>query len=355
MMTFCHGIENYPMFPSAGLEIILNRTNFMYVRQMASKVTYLLFVSVFLILTSCATGVDPIQTGEGETSVPINSAPAPTRTSKATRMPEAISTPTPTLPDRTVRANAPKASPTSLPTPTLTETEQAENLAKLMKTNGGCELPCWWGIVPAETRVESVKEQLVEIGASWLGDSYATIGVNWGLSLEFETHDGIVHSTDIGSSYVPGVIDRDSYTEGWQRYSLARILNRHGVPTRVLVYSPFRADPGGGPGYHLLVFYEDLGIEIEYRGSAQQLNGRHYRACPDLEDIWDIGLFLYQPEQVENVVERVLPAESVSYIAGPDTVFERISWEQATGTSLQFFYDTFSKPDNETCFEFSTG
>lgn len=195
---------------------------------------------------------------------------------------------------------------------------------------------------------------MIAAGASWFEGNYASIGVNWGMSIQFEIHDNIVHSMDIGSSYVPGVIDRDSYTRSWQHYDLAAILNRHGLPTQVLVYSPFRADPGNGPSYHLLVFYENLGIEIEYRGSAEQLNGDQYRACPDLNDIGEIGLFLYQPGQVDNVVERVLPPDSIDYIAGPESVYELISWQEATGTSLEFFYETYSTPVVEPCFEFAT-
>jgi hypothetical protein len=243
--------------------------------------------------------------------------------------------------------------PTITPAPTLTVEEESEFLRELMATNGGCELPCWWGIMPGETKVETAREQLVAMGASWLEDNYASIGVNWGLSIQFEVSGGLVQSMNIGSSYTSGVIDRESFTEGWRRYSLMEMLNRHGVPTRVLVCLPFRADPGSGPSYHLLVFYENLGIEIEYRGGAEQLDGRRYRACPDLEEIREIGLFLYQPDQVGDVVERILPPESVSYMAGPDGVYELISWQQTAGSSLESFYETFSAQEERACFEFT--
>ena len=34
------------------------------------------------------------------------------------------------------------------PLPDLTIDEARENLRNLLETNGGCDLPCWWGITP---------------------------------------------------------------------------------------------------------------------------------------------------------------------------------------------------------------
>jgi hypothetical protein len=245
--------------------------------------------------------------------------------------------------------------------PTLSAAEESALLSELLATNGGCELPCWWGIVPGETNVDTARNDLTSKGFRWGEDNSAGMRVadDFGVFIEFEIEGAIIQSIGASGGYLTGTKDSLAYSRafarGWQRYSVAGMLNRHGIPTRVLVYSPFRADPGGGPSYHLLVFYESLGIEIEYRGNAEQINGGRYRACPDLEDIWEIGLFLYQPDRVDNVVERVLPAESVSYIAGPETGYEKISWEQATGTSLQFFYDTFRTTDNDMCIDFRAG
>jgi hypothetical protein len=92
---------------------------------------------------------------------------------------------------------------------------------------------------------------------------------------------------------------------------------------------------------------------MEYRGYAEQLNGLHFRVCPYLNEIWSIDFFLYQPDQIDNVVEKVLPPGSISYIAGPETVYELISWQAATGTSLESFYETYRSSTPQSCFEFS--
>jgi hypothetical protein len=325
------------------------------------KATYVLFIAATLFLTSCAKDANSIETNEATPSqriedsaistatVPptnMSSTPRPTYTSISnTPTPPIVpDTPTPTVMSVTVTAK-----PTA--TATLSHEQIDANLTELMLTNDGCELPCWWGIVPGETLMSSAREKLTALGASWIGDLTSTIGVDWGMGIEFEIDNDTIQTMDINSSYFSG-IERDKYTRGWQPHSLVAVLEQYGLPTQVLAYKPFEADPGQ-PSYHLLVFYEDLGIEIDYIGSVEILGDNRYLACPEIADIWKVHVFLYQPSQVNDVVEKILPASSISYIADSETVYEVISWQQATGTSLESFFETYSTSEG-TCFEFLT-
>lgn len=321
----------------------------MSIRNLTIEVCYLLLSLVFLIMVGCTTNTGSIQPNEVETPTQTETATIPTKAPEATETPR--STPTQIPPTLT---QTPTAAPsTPLPTATLTREEEGAILAELMQTNGDCELPCWWGIMPGESSLETTRENFAEKG---LGVESNWVGINGGyvVSAQFEVEDGIIQAINVGSDYLTGVNDRSAFLSGWQRYSLMNILSRHGVPSRVLVYHPFQFDPGGGPAYHLLIFYEEVGIVVEYRGSVEQLNGDHFRACPDLTNVGSIELLLYPPGQVENVVERVLPPDNIDYIAGPETVYDLISWQEATGTSLESFYETYSTPEEGACFEFST-
>jgi hypothetical protein len=328
----------------------------MSIRQLFIKAKHLLFPLVLLLLLmGCVTVGDDIPADEVETPMPVESAVTPSETPKASVTPRATYTPDVADPVTTPTATLLRATLTPMPTATLTIEEKTENLAELMRTNGGCELPCWWGIVQGETQFEMAWQDLLEKGFQLGDDNHARIRVgDVVISTGFEIEEGVVRSIDVKSSKLPATSGSSAFEYSWQRYTLAEVLNRYRLPPQVLVYSPFRADPGGGPSYHLLVFYDDLGFEIEYTGSAEQLNGNYYRACPDLADIWDIGLFLYQPGRVDNVMERVLPSDSIDYIAGPETVYDLISWEHATGTELVSFYETFSAPGDDACFEYTT-
>lgn len=321
------------------------------------KVRHLLLLLVIPIVTGCLPSEDEIQTVETETSIPSETAVASTSSpdSQVTIRPTSTIV-VPTFTPTTV-TELPTASPIPLSTATLTFEEKSEILAELMRTNGGCELPCWWGIVPGETNLEEIGTGFAErgfrVGATSIGMRGAD---DFGVFMEFDIEGTIIQSIHVGGDYLTDMEESSAYShafaQGWQPYGLEAVLSAYGAPTQVLIYSPFQADPGGGPSYHLLVFYENLGIEIEYIGSAEQLDGSRYRACPDLNDIWQIGLFLYQPSQVDNVVERVLPPESVSFIAESETVYDLISWQEATGSSLDYFHETFSTLE-DACFEFS--
>lgn len=334
--------------------VALTKENDMRIKYLFARVNFVLFFVVILILTSCNNDIEGIQTDEMMTPELVESLPTSTATIPPTNLPhtsQPTHTPIPDAPTPTVIPLT--ATPTPLPTATLTNEQIGENLTELMSTNAGCQLPCWWGITPGETPLDLARENLATLGASIVGSSSLSMGVDWGMFVEFEVSNSIIQTMDIYSGYISGRIDRDKYINGWQPYNLMAVLDRFGLPTRVLVYYPFQADPSS-PAYHLLVFYEELGIEIDYTGSVEILGEDHYRACPDMADIWIVHLFLYQSGYVDNVVERILPASSISYIADPETVHEAISWEQVTGTTLESFYESFHNNETNTCFEFLT-
>ncbi|HSO27674.1 MAG TPA: hypothetical protein VLS48_06360, partial [Anaerolineales bacterium] len=113
-----------------------------------NKAFIILWIAAYL-LAGCMTGsTSPLSTG------------APTKTVRPTRTIRSTLTPRPT------RTHRPTATITVTPTVTKTPTfqpiirtrvtnldrDQASSLAfELMKTNGGCRLPCWWGLTPVQT------------------------------------------------------------------------------------------------------------------------------------------------------------------------------------------------------------
>lgn len=252
--------------------------------------------------------------------------------------PEAITTPTSVV-------------ATVLPTPTLTKQQKAENLTMLLESNGGCELPCWWGITPGESTFEAVKSSFEPLGFriedNWLGSQ-----TFYGFDIDFEEESEVIQSMQVSGSYAKEIQDANAFIKDWEPYSLYNVLNRYGLPTGVKVYYPFRPDPGSEAAFNLFVFYEALGIVINYVGDATDVNGGKSRACPALAEVFTINLFLYQPGKISNVLETIIPPETVDFIAGPETVYDLISWEQATDTTLESFYETFRQPDSEACFDF---
>src|SRR5512133_1906896 len=86
------------------------------------------------------------------TSLPLATpSPSATNTAKASITPTLTMTITDT--------------PTQPPISTLLPTEAAIQVQDLMKTNGGCHLPCWWRIEPGKTSWTNAYQTLAPISS----------------------------------------------------------------------------------------------------------------------------------------------------------------------------------------------
>lgn len=247
---------------------------------------------------------------------------------------------------------------TPQPTVTLTASEKTSVLTQLMEFDGDCSLPCWWGIIPGVSNFEATLLQLANLGFQVRSSSAGMEGRDdFLVYLEFESEGDIVSSIRVLGDYLTGTekdaVRRDAFARGWQNYSVKEMLNSYGLPSQAFIYRPFRADPGGGPSYHLLFFYENLGIVAQYWGDAEQLDGARYRACLDLTDMERIELFLYDPNQVDSVIEKILPPSAVSYLGEPDRVYDLISWEQVTDIDLESLRTSPASGSEPMCVDFA--
>lgn len=276
--------------------------------------------------------------------IPIATAEAPMEapTSTATTTPKLgpALTPTPNF-------------PTPLATIALSEGQRRENVATLMQPNPTCDLPCWWGIVPGKSPASEVAQNLTAQGFR-ASASYAHVYAGYNTYLDFVTNADTIHSLTVSSSLYEGD-DRRAYLENWQRYWPEAMLERYGLPQRVYLYHSFQFDSGGGPGFHLLLVYEDRGFVIEYWGKAEYLGDTSYRACFVPEKIFDFTLHLFQPDtNGDTTLESILPPISVSHIAGPEEVYNLISWEGATGMDLEALAELFTGGSAAGCVDFTS-
>ncbi len=84
-----------------------------------------------------------------EKTVPIIETPVvlkPTSSPGATLLSTTVPNPTPNL--------------TWTPLPTLDKETSSRKITELMETNEGCELPCFWGIVPGQTTWQGAQQKL---------------------------------------------------------------------------------------------------------------------------------------------------------------------------------------------------
>jgi hypothetical protein len=156
------------------------------------------------------------------------------------------------------------------------------------------------------------------------------------LNVEFIEQEGIIETIEV-SSQVNALTQPGNFSQDWQRYSMDQVLKRYGVPARVQLQLVPAIEPGAPPGYALTIVYEDRGFWIRYQGPATS-DGTLVRACPTFTE-------------VEYIVLRLQSSTAQTPVFRPDPDGYDRSLEEATGMSLQTFYDDFTDARKPTCLE----
>jgi hypothetical protein len=304
------------------------------------------WVLLTVLFSGCA------QSTENATTPPLETPLLPT--SSATSAPSF--TPPPT------NSPAPTLTPTEIPTLPV-ETAQAE-LLKFLSDNGGCHLPCIWGIVPGKSSFQEAQVILVPLDSvseftafkSGLGsvtpyfvegdlEIYTTIDFIADQDNNIVNH--IAFSAEAHRPLAQGgyedVFDSKFFGEKASAYALAHVLTEQGVPSSVMI------ETAGGPltrggtgGFDILLLYPDQGILVNYR-TQMHLIGANVRGCPSNAYV---QMELYPPGQPDSFFEGLKKTDWPLKMTGYKPL------EETTSMSAQEFYDTFREP-TDTCLETS--
>lgn len=302
---------------------------------------------LFYLLTACS-----IQrlSPEGPLVMPTPSSTAILPSATPTRLPSLV--PSTAAPSPTYTPSP----PTITPRPTLTAEEERAFVRELLVTNGGCELPCWWGIMPEETTWQEVRNRLslyygqgisqpggVHRHEVVYGDLIYPYPPPYGyyIHIEFTERDGVVQSIQVRGEIVRRTTP-ERFAQDWRRYSLDQVLTQYGEPSQVIL-ELWPNPPEPYYPYRLFVFYDHLGILIEYEGPA--IPGEPFRVCPEFDQVTHLHLWLRSPE------DRI----SLLQLANLDSLelAQMLPLEKATGMNVETFYQTFKDRENEVCLESS--
>jgi len=238
----------------------------------------------------------------------------------------------------------------------MTADEEYAFVSEMLRSNGGCRLPCWWGFTPGETPWQTTKTFFASLGKkieAWRDhDTQQHYAVYFDIPDHHHFHYQGYHEKDgtldrIGIHALPPEDENWRYiygalhfAEDWRAYMLPQILEVYGPPSQVFLGT------GGAPWrpFDLLVFYPEQGFLVEYHGLAEQREGETWRVCPYKVEI---TLHLWSPEHRMNLedVPGVVDAHKDDETWGPYPL------EEATGMSIEQFYQTFSQPDNQLCLD----
>lgn len=231
-------------------------------------------------------------------------------------------TPSPTVPTPTAR-------PTPTPWPTLPPEVVQERVKSLLETNGGCRLPCLWGILPGTTTGDEAYALLAPVSARVYGDVQDADG-NFSVDVTSPLH-GLESPIQIHVYVKDGTVER-MLAYGFEdetEFDMPHLMSDYGAPSEVWI-STWARFFSPGPPVMVFLLYSDLGILASHHRIGYY-DGELVRAC--LDDtaalrLWEPGYHL-QFQEAKDLF-------TLSY-DGID-----LPSEEALGLNAQAFFEAYS-------------
>lgn len=285
--------------------------------------------------------------------VPLATATLQPSSVTATETPTLVSpshTPEPTQPP--TDTSTPE---TPIVNPTLAADEEQSLVLNLLTNSGECQLPCWWGFIPGETPLQDAQDFFLSIGKPLekyrSGENSFIVRFNLANIDTRLTQYYIADSDVIEMIWVAaGVVRNDTAVFGdpefranFDSYLLPQVLTSFGEPTEVHILTFAGSPEGGWRPFHLLLFYPERGVLVDYQGPGTDTDGR-IQWCPDQSNF---ALWLW-PRTVKMSLEDIanmgpnFPADDLPLY---------VPLEQATGVNIQEFTQTFGNRANSACLE----
>ena len=229
--------------------------------------------------------------------------------------------------------------PESKPTATMTTEEVEERIRSLLDSNGECDLPCWWGIIPGQTTWDEAYSILKPVANKINNLVYGNYGI------EVNAPDDIFDDYEIGAT-----LDMRGDTVEMIRvpllygFTLDRMLSQYGSPAEIYVYSLFQTMVTPPILVRLVLFYEEQGILLIYEGRTENTNP--LEICPgNLDEDGFTWAYLWSPEDKRSFSDF----SNKTPFGGFSGKYLPLSEE--TSINIETFYDWYRNPNNLPCFE----
>jgi hypothetical protein len=280
-----------------------------------------------------------------ETSTHITSSPIATQTSVLIQTPTSIP-----------QINTP-IEPTVSPQPTLSHENAWALINDLMLKNGGCDLPCWWGLFPGKSKVQDVNSFLstfngiavlnnLSADPQYISLTVPINKVNLDIAINAWEHNNIVdrlfvslQSNKHGDYGWEAYYGDPNYNQVTRKFQLSEILTNYGLPSKVLIA------PGPFDGFVILLAYMKEGFLISYESPGKKAEG-NYVGCPSESQIsvwlWSPTENLTLKEVVSNTPFGDVDATTIDYFKPID---------ETTKMSMDEFYKIYKNPENHLCVE----
>jgi hypothetical protein len=314
------------------------------------KKTHLIIYIFIALLCACSkTTVNTVTNNENTLEKPSIISSTPTRR---------ISKPTMFSPTDSL-IFLPSISPTMTPTypmfPTLQPKDALVKLKDLYKNNGGCQLPCWWGINPSNTSWSEVNQLLGPLGYFEIHNYLRAFSTFVPRSMDpikgplpyGYNYGNIDPSFYIVNERVKAIIISSRWVKKDFDYSLAGLLNYFGKPDEIWMETDTSTNGDLPPSYILDLVYAHKGM-IETRGKGK-INNDNFVFCPqNITNFDGFPPYLYlwsKDENVEFTDSEILNAFNPRY----SQYFDKLSNYLSEINTIENFYITYSDPKTKIC------
>lgn len=258
--------------------------------------------------------------------------------------------------------------PTAIPT--LAFELAVESLQELSASNGDCDLPCLWGIIPGKSDYQDA--QVVLEPLSGISESSTFTPMGGGLNIfdingdvKYYTHIAYLNENQgvnrvsfdaallkkkvdaINGEYWVGVYDSNLFQQRFQPYTLSGVLSKLGIPAEVVISTDGGSDRGRNvPGFYVLLVYPEQGVLVRYTTFRQLTNGTVKGCLTNAHAEFE----LFPSGQADLFSNNVDSTDWANWWPVPDDSLYWKPIEKATSLSLQEFYETFRQPTDK-CLE----
>ncbi|NOH04095.1 MAG: hypothetical protein HND47_20055 [Chloroflexi bacterium] len=179
---------------------------------------------------------------------------------------------------------------------TLAPEGATKMIAEMIKTNGNCKLPCWWGILPGQTTVGDVKDTLGTFIPNIT--PYPSQADQEGLSFYFNDPFNSNFEYGVVLYSKNGIIER---INALSFRSLSDLFEEIGIPKEIWIHSSGVSMGSYPPSFSFALVYPDQGIAVyllQIFGDYVKHNGAEYaQFCPsNIAERKNLNLYLWSPK-----------------------------------------------------------
>lgn len=228
----------------------------------------------------------------------------------------------------------PTATATFTPLPTLDPISAQNRVLELLRSNGDCSFPCWWGLIPGITSWEETKHLLSPFAESiWPNRDTASI-----YQIKFSVPEAI---NKYGFLNVNFDLDENrgiKLISAGKEYPLNEFLTDYGQPDQIYIWAISAYTLSPEARYTIALYYEGQGILVAYDGSAEK--AETLQICPSSINQDNTYFWLWDPAR-ETSFEEVWDS---------DLIFNPI--DDVTNISVLEFFERYRQSENlNQCFE----